>query len=60
MHNGSNCDRKSQFSEILTEPLNPLDRYPFKEIQNGCTHKINININIFLFDSLIISENNGS
>ena len=23
MFNGSNCDRKSQISEILTEPLNP-------------------------------------
>ena len=23
MYNGSNCDRKSQFSEKLTEPLNP-------------------------------------
>ena len=23
MYNGSNCDRKSQLSEILTEPLNP-------------------------------------
>ena len=25
MFNGSNCDRKSQFSGILTEPLNPRD-----------------------------------
>ncbi len=23
MYNGSNCDRKSQLSEILTEPSNP-------------------------------------
>ena len=23
MYTGSNCDRKSQFSEILTEPSNP-------------------------------------
>ena len=23
MYEGSNCDRKSQLSEILTEPLNP-------------------------------------
>ena len=23
MYNGSNCDQKSQLSEILTEPLNP-------------------------------------
>ena len=23
MFNGSNCDRKSQLSRILTEPLNP-------------------------------------
>jgi len=23
MYKGSNCGRKSQFSEILTEPLNP-------------------------------------
>ena len=27
MFNGSNCDRKSQLSEILTEPLNPRDIY---------------------------------
>ena len=26
MLKGSNCDRKSQFSEILTEPLNPRGR----------------------------------
>ena len=26
MFNGSNCDRKSQLSEILTESLNPRDR----------------------------------
>ena len=25
MLNGSNCDRKSQLSQILTEPLNPRD-----------------------------------
>ena len=25
MQKGSNCDRKSHFSEILTEPLNPRD-----------------------------------
>ena len=29
MFNGSNCDRKSQFSGILTEPLNPRD---FKDV----------------------------
>ena len=28
MFNGSNCDRKSQLSGILTEPLNPRDTYP--------------------------------
>jgi len=26
MYKGSNCDRKSQLSEILTEPLNPRVR----------------------------------
>ena len=26
MFNGSNCDRKSQLSGILTEPLNPRGR----------------------------------
>ena len=25
MYKGLNCDRKSQLSEILTEPLNPRD-----------------------------------
>ena len=28
MFNGSNCDRKSQLSGILTEPLNPRDTVP--------------------------------
>ena len=32
MFNGSNSDQKSQLSEIMTEPLNPLnhlvDRFP--------------------------------
>ena len=28
MFNGSNCDRKSQLSGILTEPLNPRVTYP--------------------------------
>ena len=28
MFNGSNCDRKSQLPEILTEPLNPRGRFP--------------------------------
>jgi len=27
MYKGSNCDRKSQLSEILTEPLNPRERF---------------------------------
>ena len=26
MFNGSNCDRKSRLSGILTEPLNPRER----------------------------------
>ena len=26
MYKGSNCDQKSQLSEILTEPLNPRDQ----------------------------------
>jgi len=36
MFSGSNCDRKSQLSEILTEPLNPrgLDKHSF----NGKPH----------------------
>ena len=25
MYKGLNCDQESQLSEILTEPLNPLD-----------------------------------
>ena len=28
MFNGSNCDRKSQRSGIMTEPLNPHDMQP--------------------------------
>ena len=27
MFNGSNCEQKSQLSEILTEPLNPRELY---------------------------------
>ena len=27
MFNGSNCDQKSQLSRILTEPLNPRERF---------------------------------
>ena len=30
MQKGSNSDRKSQFSEILTEPLNPRDLQSLK------------------------------
>ena len=30
MFNGSNCDRKSQLSGILTEPLNPRERCHIK------------------------------
>ena len=37
MFNGSNCDRKSQFSEILTEPLNPRDIYRDRQIDRPGT-----------------------
>ena len=30
MYKGSNCGRKSQLSEILTEPLNPRDTVMFR------------------------------
>ena len=30
MFNRTNCDRKAQFSGILTEPLNPRDRVGFR------------------------------
>ena len=33
MHKGSNCDRKSQLSEILTEPLNPRGLYCIVDIE---------------------------
>ena len=34
MFNWSNCDRNSQLSRILTEPLNPRDlhNYPLKPL----------------------------
>jgi len=36
MCKGSNGDRKSQLSEILTEPLNPRDLlHPFKEFTSA-------------------------
>ena len=34
MFNGSNCDRKSQLSGKVTEPLNPRDTVPLKNISN--------------------------
>jgi len=37
MYKGSNCDRKSQLSEILTEPLNP------RGAVNSCIVDIEIN-----------------
>jgi len=33
MFNGSNCDRKSQLSGILTEPLNPRALHELNLIQ---------------------------
>jgi len=42
MYNGSNCDRKSQLSEILTEPLN-LRAEPYKP----CENKNNQDFHIF-------------
>ena len=38
MYNGSNFDRKSQLSEILTEPLNPRDPLHLKK-------GLNLNLN---------------
>ena len=32
MSNGSDCDRKTQLSGILTEPLNPRDAIESKKI----------------------------
>ena len=32
MFNGSNCDRKSQLSGVLAEPLNPRDGFPKKNV----------------------------
>ena len=41
MFNGSNCDRKSQFSGILTEPLNPRAQGPElqKQVSPGTSTK---------------------
>ena len=38
MFNGSNCNRKSQLSGILIEPLNP------REGSNGCWVFFNLNL----------------
>ena len=43
MFNGSNCDRKSQLSGILTEPLNPRDielgdHLPAWSVSSGSTN----------------------
>ena len=40
MFNGSNCDRKSQLSGILTEPLNPRESL-LRGCSDGLIHKIN-------------------
>ena len=38
MVNRTNCDRKPQLSEILTEPLNPRDLYPKIDIYLAYTN----------------------
>jgi len=45
MFNGSNWDRKSQLSGILTEPLNPRDSY---------THTFKQNLHVFICSLLNI------
>ena len=37
MYNGSNWDRKSQLSEILTEPLNPRDLITILTLLEFCS-----------------------
>ena len=37
MLKGSNCDRKSQFSEILTEPLNPRENQKIRVCDKNST-----------------------
>ena len=37
MCKGSNCDRKSQLSEILTEPLNPRDLITILTLLEFCS-----------------------
>ena len=41
MFNGSNCDRKSQLSRILTEPLNPRAPVLVKNMVSGFLKKKN-------------------
>ena len=43
MYKGSNCDRKSQLSEILTEPLNPRGCFHCIDIyDDGCRIKLTV------------------
>ena len=54
MFNWSNCDRKSELSRILTEPLNPRDlhNYPLKPLLSLLLRKVGImfqsNKNLFI------------
>ena len=47
MFNGTNCDRKSQLSEILTEPLNPRGASSTVQMQTICgTRGFNGSVNV--------------
>ena len=54
MYNGSNCVRKSQLSEILTEPLNPRD-WNSKEIVKPQLNLQNIFFTNVTFQHLFVS-----
>ena len=49
MYDGSNCDRKSQLSDILTGPLNPRDSiYMVGNLQSNSTTIICLRKKYFL------------
>jgi len=56
MYKGSNCDRKSQLSGILTEPLNPRGLYAtYIEYIDIYTNVLFYYIDVFLFENRLFS-----
>ena len=57
MFNRSNCDRKSQLSGILTEPLNPRDKHKHMNMNMNINKNKNIHIHININMNMNINTN---